>query len=1264
MSGEECILEDGYFVCVKKDGLKQAEIITALLADGASLEGDLGKFSCLHGATVPEKIPASPAFIAKDSDGFTVTPGGWMPFCPVLYGAKGLMPDQRELLDMGGLDKSSQILSTDEILQSAKDAKTVISQEKGKRWTHISSVLPINNVSKEEADALFTMFPHVPAGRQEEYVIYMINTLHGAASVALKEIKRSASRRLTLGLMNNVIPHCENVNVEALQAVLVPYYSDHSVAAATRLVDKRYIDLIENLPIHSMSTFKDIGELVPVPPIPFMTQTCASDVYKMFPGGIHKVDDPKRILELCRALALGVPGKTTTATGTMDPHKYNMTVPVDKDGISKPGTDVATFICLATLYTAHVATGEELRACEPRHLHIMNMLERMHTLRDNEQCEGNMKWQLRKLIDDVHAATLYMYIDTGAAIHRFEYENLAVGKPEERKGLREFVSKTYQRPIVALPNVDPLVRLWVATGGDFVMYAALVRAMERDVWRCRGENSVGSRMDTPMQCSCETRTTCIHSIIFEWCKYTKINQAGTSVNSTTRAYSSARDGIQKRSFLKRTASGAIKESEKRPHDSMFLGTMRVASGYDITCSPVGTATLSPQESTPAANEMANDMKESKKKSQSLASIINSIVKKVSMGTEIENMELYEKGMAAGITAMKTTMAANGEKQMHNTMFGKSPHIAFQNGEASWNPGNRNPIYTIKHGRMIKDNRSEMTTVIKEAADAWMNKIIAIMLTARKECLEIKNKSTSPLTVEMMWKNLLRCDPNLNQYDAMNAPHLAATMLNLLRPAVNAQKAVGLLFPQTGFTKEFPYFDRTKLDDIFGEGGNLQYGMNGKFQPQDQDISVFTHTNPPALVACKWMGPFNQRMSIATCRVKGICKGKDVDYKAKIKSQFGQAEICPDLQQQTTDKSIPEEDSDVENKGLLSTPFVFEMDEDDETAYEFALRDMDNVATENEKFEPTGWMRGKLLSAIYGILVKNNNMLKVIKAAPQIIDSMPKFRYMCKIMDLLYEMYSPTGYFIPGNDMALGHFKYIVVYLAVCRMFNAPTVHAKPIYTMCVFAGTCIKGIGRAMNSMLTYDLLCAQDAPYINTAMDYTMYGNHMQAKVYGGACMTRHHYAQSSITSSILTSANVRKPPFCVLLAPCIPYPDRNREDMTIGMLNGMSFERIVNDMDSDKMANIIARACGYENICSAASAEASELVDKLLGCLTVSPDQAKIIVCLLQAKTNNSEEEHEMDDETWDEVEVCDQETENDINLEPTGKAINVEERIQNYQ
>ena len=123
MAEEVCILEDGYFVCVKKANLKEPEILTALLADGACFEGDMGKLSCLYGLTVPNEIPRTPAFIAYDGDGYTMTPGGWMPFCPLLFGAEGLIPSTRELLKTGGMPASYRTLTADLPMSTSHDAR-------------------------------------------------------------------------------------------------------------------------------------------------------------------------------------------------------------------------------------------------------------------------------------------------------------------------------------------------------------------------------------------------------------------------------------------------------------------------------------------------------------------------------------------------------------------------------------------------------------------------------------------------------------------------------------------------------------------------------------------------------------------------------------------------------------------------------------------------------------------------------------------------------------------------------------------------------------------------------------------------------------------------------------------------------------------------------------------------------------------------------------------------------------------------------------
>lgn len=1266
MQGENILLEDGYFVCVKKAGLKQPEILTALLADGACFEGCVGKLSFLQGATVPNEIPSSPAFIAKDvDDGFIITPGGWMPWCPVLYGADGLVPHQRDLLEMGGLDKSSKIMTTDCIMQHAEKATIAISQDKGKRWAHVSSIPATNCLSDKDVENLFTIFPHVQADRRQDYVIYMINTLHGAASVALKEIKWSTKRRLTLNLMQTVGTRCEKADMDALQAVLVPYYSQYSVGGAESLQNNKYMDVIQGLTDQQVSDFGDVGERVPVPDIPFMAHTCASDVYKMFPGGIDKVDCPKLTLELCRAVALSLPGKRTTASGTMDPVKYKMTAPSDLIGISRSGTDVATFICLATLYTANTAERDQLRDYEPRHLHILNMLERMRTLREQEKCDDIMKWRLMELIDDMHAATYYMYMDPGSAIHRLEYENLAVGKPEERRDIKSFAAKTYQRSLLTINDVNHSVRLWLATGGDFVMYAALIRFLERDLWRCMSENRVTSYMATPVNCPCTDPDTCVLRIYEMWCKEVSHIQPQKEdrTNYTKPNLSSAADGIHKRSFLKRTARGGLKESEKIYHDSIFTGTMRCTSAYDIVCSPIGDAALrGVQEGTPVSmyeNQIVGDNQEQQRKFQPLSTIINSIMKKMSIGTETENNSLYEMGMAAGTTALETTMAANGMKQLTTMLFKDSCHVAIENGEALWDPGTRNPIYApMQNGKMAPAVVPEVKAVIKEATDIWLNKIIHIMRTIRKECLEIKNSTEKQLTVDMMWKIILKCDPNLNQYDGMNAALLAATMLNILRPVVTVLKAVGILFPQSGFMKEFPYFDRSKLDDVFGSGGNVQFGMDGTFTAQDSDVSLFIHSNPPTHTPCKWEGSFNIRMIINTCRLKAICKGRDVNYNAskknKNKTPSSSEELLQQQQQHSGDTNNTEKDCFAESvKRVLSTAFVFETDDDDDdVTYQLGLQEIQKLLPWDEHIDPTNWMRGTLISGILSIVKKKSKLTKVMELIPSILDSCPKFRYVSKILDLLSKTYAPRDFFLPGNELGMCHFKYMLAYMGVCRMFNAPTFHVKPSYTVSAFVGPCKKNRGRAINCVLNYDTLCAQDAPYVNVPMDYTIYGHSMQNKVFGGGRLMKLCHTQTGLKG--IAEVPTSKSAFFVMITPCIPFPNRSKEDVGIGLLSAMSFESVVSYLESEKRANFIARLCGYDELRSTGSVETAELAEKLFRNLSVSTNEAEIIARLLQAKASKNNEDHEKDDDIdmiWEDVDVPNQEVHN-TNTETTAE------------
>ena len=1266
------MLEDGYFVCVKKAGLKQTEILTALLADGACFEGDVGKLSCLHGATMPIEIPASPIFMAQDRDGFLITPGGWMPFCPVLYGAEGILPKQRELLTMGGLNKSSSVLSTAEIVASARAAHLITRMAKGKRWTHLSGVKPTSQLSVADVDALFAIFPHVSGDKREEYVIYMINTLHGAASAALGEIRTSTEKKLSLNLMQTVTPHCENVDTEALLAVLVPYYSEHSIGGDSGLVRKGYAENLGDLSASSLSTFGDLGERKPVPDIQFMVHSCASDVFKMFPGGIDGVDNGTKMLELYRALALGVSGDKTTSRGNMEAHKYNMMPLDDPNEISKPGIDLATFICLATLYSARVLGGAQLRECEPRHMHILNMLERMRSLRDEKTRDGEcdddvMKWWLRVLIDDMHAATLFTYMDTGSAIHRMDYDNLAVGKPAERKGILQLALKTYQRPLITMPDASALTRLWVATGGDFIMYAGMVRAMERDVWRSRSDDAVvvGQVADIAQQCTCEIQSLCIHRIVADWYNFTKVDRPGKiNVSTSMKRISSASHGIQRRPNLKRTANGMMKEPARMPHDSMFTGTLRCPSASDIVCSPIGNTALNFQESgTPVMYEhekgkdVSADAPPKKNNRKIISCVINSVMKTVSMGIEKENVELYEQGMGAGAIGTKMTMAGMARDKINILMFGTSPHVAFSDdGTASWNPGTRQPIYTsgIGKGRPRVALQAEVSDVTKGAAEALMGKVTTFMCTVRGEYLDVKKKLPHPITIDSTWRNFLRCGPNLNQYDAMNAPLMAATMVNIFRPVITVQKAEGSLFPQTGFLKSFPYFDRSKLDNVFGNGSKVRYGMDGTFfTPQNNKISLFTHsiTTPPTCVPCFWKDALSARLSINTCYIKGMCKGKDVPFRSKYR-----VDVEPPQTQQSTlnaeqavgDPSLQqgkhgggcEVDEDValaSMRRVISAPFVFETDDDDDTAYEFALHEIEAVFPSILKSTTTLWMEGKVLGGIWDILGKNGMAATVVSRVRAVLASYPKWRYVCKVLDVLYSMYAPTEFFIPGKDKGLGMFKYLLAYMTACRVFSAQTFHTKPTYTMCGFVGPCIPKVGRTMNYVLNYDMLAAQDAPYVTTAMDYSLYGGNVGNKIFGGPCMVKAATTQSGIlrTMSNEVFANKFTAPYFVMVTPCVPFPDRNKEcDRGVAMLSDMSFEEIMSRMESDKMSNIIARACGYDTVHAAAAAEESELVSKL-SCLSITPDEATIIARLLQSKVADGVSDFTTDEGiqmTWD--------------------------------
>ena len=1249
MAEEQCSMEDGYFVCVKKAALKQPEILTALLADCASFQGDVGKLSFLPGVTVPNEIPTSPAFIAKDGKDFTMTPGGWMPFCPVLYGATGLLPDQQKLLNIGGMFESYTTLTTDEILESATIAHSLISDDKGKRWSHLSRISTTNQLSKEDENALFAIFPHVEENKHHEYVIYMINTLHGAASAALNEILIATKKTLTLNLMENVLPYCENVDPDGLQAVLVPYYSEYGVAGSTSLSNKTYCNLLGDLSEQSLSTFSDLGDPIQGPKIPFVANTCASDVYKMFPGGIHGVDNGQDILELCRALVLGVPGRETTASGEMEAERFNMKSPEDPNEISRPGIDVSTFICLATLYTARMPEEEDMLGSAPRHAHILNMLERMRTLREersaDSQDDDKILWWLMKLIDDVHASILYTYMDTAAAIHRLDYENLVLGKYNEIKGLQSFVDKTYQRPLVTMPNADPLVRLWVAVGGDFVMYAALVQAMERDVWRFKADTElhIETSMTTPLSCLCTNQTSCIHRMVKDWCGYTQVDKPEQGNKCTKRpSASTSHKGLLMRLRRKRKADGAAKTIDKMPHDSLFLGTLRCASSYDISFSPVGNTNLKPQDGAMYKTEK-NDSTEQFKNHRSLSVIINGILKEVSLGMEEENESLYQNGIPAGDIAMKTSMAKMGDEKRNNLLLGTSPHVLFENGKGSWELGKQAPIYrTLDSGKRYASLKLEVVEVTKTAANALLDKIISAMRLIHKRCAEVKNKAQTPLGTDQMWKPMLRGDPNLNQYDAMHAPLLAATMTNILRPVVTALRAKGMLFQSTScFMRDFPYYDRTKLDDVFGDGGSVQYGMNGKFLANKPQISVFTHSKPPTCIPCLWKGTGNQRMAIDTCRVKGVCKGKDVANpwckKNSNQKSFEPAEHTQSQNIQATDGLMVNEDSTVRSqRQLLAKPFLFEIEEDGELAYMEGLQGMEDVALWKEGPQPSSWMEGVVLGAILDVLNKCPDLTKVLAIVWKTLGELSKWRYVCKALDFLASVYSPSRFFIPGNDQGLSVFKYLLVHLNVCRSFNLETFYSKPIYTACGFLGPCTK-TGRPMNFVFNYDLLSAYDAPYVTLPMDYKLYGNLLKSKVFGGPCITKAVVTQSGILSSMPSSmfSNKTTVPYFILITPCVPFRERNSEDKTLAMLTALSFEQILSRLHSEKMANVVARACGYDNLQCAASAESSELTKKL-SCLSISTKEAKHITELLKDMVNTSVEESITEDGilmSWDE-------------------------------
>ena len=534
------------------------------------------------------------------------------------------------------------------------------------------------------------------------------------------------------------------------------------------------------------------------------------------------------------------------------------------------------------------------------------------------------------------------------------------------------------------------------------------------------------------------------------------------------------------------------------------------------------------------------------------------------------------------------------------------------------------------------------------------------------------KSQTQLATDVLWKTLLRSDPNLNQYDALNAPLFAATMINILRPVITVQKAQGALFSQSGFMKDFPSYDRTKLDNVFGEGGNVQYSMNGKFLAAQPQISVFAHINHATRLPCMWNGTANQRMTISTCRVKGMCKGKDVPNpwsnkagKNKTNQQpSGQSERSQAQKNQPTEGSRIDEDSTTRtHRQVLSKPFVFENEEDDELAYSEALERMQGVVLCKTGAKPSSWLEGTLLGCILDVLDKCPDKNRVLKIVRKTLAESSRWSYVCKILDLLDTVYSPREFFLPGNDQGLAVFKYLLVYLVVCHSFHVETFHSKPTYTACGFLGSCTKA-GREMNYVLNYDMLFAQDAPYVTTPMDYTLYGNSMHDKVYGGPCMTKVAVTQSGILRSMPAVFSSKfSAPYFILMTPCVPFPAKNGEDKSLELLSALSFEEILSRLHFEKMANLVARACGYDNLRCAASLEADELAAKL-SCLSISTRQAEIIAKLLQDMVATTVKESTAEDDalmTWEDDYELSEECTSD---EPHHSDGHVEDLINMYQ
>lgn len=1219
------VLEDGYFVCVKKSVFQHPEILTALLADGASFEKDVGKISCLRGVTLPLEIPHSPNFITAGCDGFSTSPGKWMSSCPVLYGAQGLVDDQHSLT--GALEE--YLLSTDDIISSAKEAQTEIKNSgNNNRCTHISYIKPCLSLSEEDVDALFQLFPKIEKSERTNYVIYMINSMHGAASAGLGEVFASIDQTFTTDLMQTLIPHCHHIEdrrgVTDMKALLVPYYSKYGAAKGNFKDKKGWMDLIGSVAAQAISDFYSLGEIVTLPPITFMSEICASHVFQLFPGAMDGTTDRVLLLELYRAILLNTPGKATTSSETMEPRKYKLFVHNDS---SKQTIDLTNIISVATVYSAK-PKQVSLPKYEPRFLHAQSILEQFQSRYDSSDSKIRLAMEI---VDTTRAYLPIMYMDPASAVHMIDYEHVNPHKTEERSTLKTYAEKTYWRPKQSIERADPLLRMWTASAGDIVLYTALIRQIEREYWACKDADVDNN---TPQYCKCESENWCVHRLLTNWQAYSRMKNDANK--EFTPGNPSAAKGMQARSSIKRQADRTPKAPEKTPHDSMYMGTVRVTSSMDMYISPLGNAMLIPTDSAATRPYDADNDKADSRNKKCVSAIVNRILKSISCGLEEDYTSDYEH-MAPSHAACKTTMANMSKKKLYNVLFATSPHVSLDQKENPvWNIGQRSPTYVTKRGAQNKKSaKHEAKLVIKHAMDKLIGIIISILNAARTACMDIK-KQSPPLVMDTKWKSLLRCDPNINQYDCMTMPLFTATMVNILRPTVASQKMAGTLFHQAGLMQKFPFYERAKLRDVFEEGGTIQYGMAGDIREVDAKMSLFVHSSLPRPVPCTWGGSSSQHLFIDLFRIKATVKWDEKSSKAKTDA----TELNDEPDQAEFAESV------VSNlKNLLSSDFVFETEDDDEMAYTHGLHDLLPTTKHLKPKSPvSAWLYSQLSSAI-GKSVHYSDAANVIREIAEISQSYPKWKYVCSVVDLMCHTYLPTDMFQGSIYMGcagLPMIKYALVYASVMRAFNAQTFNSKPIYTMCGYLGKCVKNVGRKTHVIPNYDMLSSLDAPYITTPMDYTMYSNSSKnsQKIFGGPVMKRAGLRDTvliRIQDTTKMFGNRFNAPYFVHITPCVYSPntgDANTQGRTL--LQDMSHGELIQQLISQptKFSPLVAVEAGYADLTEATNDSITNLAARIESSLQMDSHEAEVIAKLMMPTTTETDPEL-----TWsdDDVELC---------------------------